>query len=660
MAVTIDAGGSAARKTSNFVSKAANTVAKATKTAVATRTSPTANGAVTARQADFQQRATIVKHNLATTYTATQTPSPQEQADQIVENNGGRNRLDTDNAGRDIAAIAVSDPATANTVSQLVLDQINGNDKDEVSQSFADDLSNSQLREIGKNPQGKEMLERFKDHLLSGSVHSDERATAARLQNGIQGFPLPELTGNHEADIQTVADDLEGLTAAEQADYIDAVLEHPYGIETLQRAAILSADDQKVLAEGLSNAYEADSSGFNKSLQELVESEKMYPVTQWTGFASVIGQSGNDALIASYASKAINFAAANPENNAVNVDAMAALSGMSPDALASFISFRTATPPINASPTALGQASLTYGAQFQSALGDAAGWLSAEANNNGFPNPWAFNPALGNLLDTASKMTTPNGKPTEAALRIFETVATKTGDNFYTKQAAGNFFVEHGQSIVDRFTALRNPDGTTNRNFDPEVLKDFFVGVVYSPISHLLEHDGQPLVEVIMGDGGTNTGVIGDIAQTLMDRSANGGDPEAIGREIGYLFGSISGGFLDSVEAYKDKFNDDKEFRSFMYGIVNKGLGSLGKKAGIPLDKIAGFAEKLYEAGKSRERSDQLRGYQEAFLDLKDQMRFTLLDFERSSPEANGLEESFTIGWTDFITSYLASDWIAR
>ncbi len=211
------------------------------------------------------------------------------------------------------------------------------------------------------------------------------------------------------------------------------------------------------------------------------------------------------------------------------------------------------------------------------------------------------------------------------------------------------------------FALKRNPDGTTNRNFDPNVLKDFFINVVYSPISDLLQYNGKSMVETIMGDGKGNDGVIGQLAQNIMDQAAKpGADVTYLGQEIGYLFGAVSGGFLDSVQAYKDKFEDDKKFREFMYGAVNKGLGALAGKIGLPVDKVGDFAEKLIEASKEKDKTEQLKKFQEAFLTLKNDMSQTLLDFQRTHPNAEGLETNFTIAWNDFITSYLATDWIAR
>ncbi|MDH3493347.1 MAG: hypothetical protein OEM82_07350 [Acidobacteriota bacterium] len=656
MAVKLDAAHVAAKKTMSFASQAVKKTVKAASSVVKS-TAPSANAAVTAKKASWNLHAAVAKQNLRNSYTASTTP--RERADEIIKNNGGRDNLNTDNAGRDLGVMAVSDPAAALEVSILVLDQVKENDRDEVAQSFADSLSEDQLAAIASDARGTELLELHRKNVLDGKVHRDERATALRLQNAIQRYPTPELTGNHENDIRTMASDLEGLPPEKQAEYLKEILAHPYGIETLERAAVLNAEEQKVLASALSSAYTANPSSVNSAFRSTLESERLFPVTQWSGFANVVSQTGNDALIASYGRMAINHAASNPDHHAVSVDAMQALSGLTPGALASFINFRSIVPPRSGSLQGIGQAIQTNQAQFQTVLQDAADWLDADANNSGFANPWAFNPALGNLLDTASQMTNRDGTPTEAALKIFEAVATKTGDNFFTKEAAGRFFIEHSQAVVDKYASLRNPDGSANR-IAPDVLKDFFIGVVYSPISHLLEYNGRSMVETIMGDGAGNQGIIGDVAATLMYRAAKGGNPEDIGRELGYLFGAISGGFLDAVEAYKDKFDDDKKFREFMYGIVNKGLGAFGKKAGIPLEKIASFAEKLYEAGKSRERSARLRGFQKAFLELKDEMRFSLLETENANPQTKGIEESFTISWTDFIASYLATDWIAN
>ncbi|HYP51129.1 MAG TPA: hypothetical protein VEQ34_09325, partial [Pyrinomonadaceae bacterium] len=641
------------------------------------RRDETTNGSVYANRSDGNLQANVVRFKLnvqVAAQTGAQSLSQtqaRQRADEIIANNGGKDNLDTEGVGRDLANLARQNPADAWAVTQEILgaeiDQdgrgkVEENDKDEIAQSFAGNLSDAELNAVGQNASGRAMLERFGTHLQSGSVHDDERATALRLETAAKGYPPPELTGNPERDIQTVAEGLRNLPVDKRDDYLNDVLAYPYGREVLQRAGVLNNEDRDVLASAINEAYRQNPTATRDHLNAVTDLEKNYPYYEWTGLADVVRRTGNDDLIAGYAKHAMQTAAGGgAERSAWSVDALTALGGMSPEGLRNFINFGSARPPQYGSPSAIGRFIEQNRAAFNTMLTESAGFLGGPANNAGFPNEWAFNPAMGDLLNVASRMTDANGRLTSEALDIFKTVAPLTGDNFFTKEAAGRFFIEHAQQITDTFALKRNADGTTNRNFDPNVLKDFFINVVYSPISDLLQYNGGSMVEAIMGNGQGNGGVIGQVAQNIMNRAAQpGADVTYLGQEIGYLYGAISGGFLDSVEAYKDKFEDDKKFREFLYGAVNKGLGALGGKIGLPLEKVGEFVQKLIEDGAEDYHNEQLRQFQEAFLDLKNEMSQSLLDFQQRNPRAEGLETNFTIAWTDFITSYLATDWIAN
>ncbi|HEX8368799.1 MAG TPA: hypothetical protein VF604_09670 [Pyrinomonadaceae bacterium] len=641
------------------------------------RRDETSNGAVYANRSDNNLQANVVRFKLnvqvnanAAGPTLTQTQA-RRRADEIIANNGGKDNLNTEGAGLDLANLARQNPADAWAVAQEILgaeiDQdgrgkIQENDKDEIAQSFADNLSDDELNAVGQSAGGRAMLERLQTHLLSGSVHDDERDTALRLETAAKGYPPPELTGNPERDIQTVAEDLRNIPADKRDDYLNEVLAHPFGREALQRAGILNNADRDVLASAINEAYRQNPTAMRDHLNAIADLEKNYPYYEWTGLADVVRRTGNDDLIAGYAKHAMNAAAAGgAEKGAWSVDALTALGGMSPEGLRNFINFGSARPPQYGSPSTIGRFIEQNKAAFNTMLTQSAGFLGGPANSAGFENGWAFHPAMGDLLNVASRMTGAGGKLTSEALDIFKTVAPLTGDNFFTKEAAGRFFIEHAQQITDTFALKRNADGTTNRNFDPNVLKDFFINVVYSPISDLLQYNGKSMVETIMGGGQGNDGVIGQVAQNIMNRAAQpGADVTYLGQEIGYLYGAISGGFLDSVEAYKDKFEDDKKFREFLYGAVGKGLGALGEKVGLPLEKVGEFVRKLIEAEAESDKTGRLKKFQEAFLDLKNEMSQSLLDFQQRNPRAEGLETNFTLAWTDFITSYLATDWIAN
>ncbi len=165
---------------------------------------PTQNSAVYAKRSDNDFQATAIKRQLTVRFAAnnftnsapTLSPTQAEQkADEIISDNGGKNDLDTEGVGRSLAGIALQNPADAWMVTQAMLgDEIdqdgNGkikeNDKDEIAQSFAENLSDSEIAEIAKDDNGVKMLERMQTHLLSGSVHADEVETADRIQQALQ------------------------------------------------------------------------------------------------------------------------------------------------------------------------------------------------------------------------------------------------------------------------------------------------------------------------------------------------------------------------------------------------------------------------------------------------------------------------------------------
>ena len=674
MVYKVDGGSSAIPRKDLTVKKPAEKPAEINKIP-----NPKKEAGVYANRDQNNQQANILKYKLNAQFILpADVPIPKitlaeanSRADEIIAKNGGKDNLNTDNVGRDLADIARQNPADARAITEAMLgdkiDQdgkgkVKENDKDEIAQSFAQSLSDSELKTVGQNADGKALLERFKTHLLSGSVHDDERADALRLETAAKGYPPPQLTGNPEKDIKKVADDLRNIAPDKRDDYLAEVLQSPYGQEVLQRAGTLDNADRDVLAGAINEAYKQNPSGMAEQLNAITDMDKNFPYYEFTGLADVVSRTGNDNLIAGFAKHAMDVAATGGvEKSSWSVDALTALGGMSPEGLNNFINFGSAKPPLYGSPSTMGRFIEQNNAAFNKMLTTSAGFLGSPANNSGFVNEWAFNPAMGNLLDVASKMTGADGKLTSTALNIFKTVAPLTGDNIYTKQAAGKFFIEHAQQIADTFALKRNADGTTNRNFDPNVLKDFFINVVYSPISNLLEYNGKSMVDAIMGDGKGNAGAIGNIAQNIMEQAAKpGADVTYLGQEVGYLFGAVSGGFLDSVQAYKDKFADDKEFREFTYGAVNKGLGALGEKIGLPLDKVGEFAEKLIEASKEDDKTEQLKKFEEAFLGQKNEMSAALLDFQKNHPSAEGLETNFTQGWDDFIVSYLATDWIVK
>jgi hypothetical protein len=164
------------------------------------RTEPAVvNAAVYTNKSETNQLANNLKLKLNAQFAPAlqQTPptlTPDEakqKADEIIKNNGGKDHLNTEGVGRDLADIAKTNPADAWAIAHAMLgDSIDENDKgkikeedkDEIAQSFTNNLSDSDIATLAQDGDGRALLDRMQHHLLSGSVHPDEYATADRIQ----------------------------------------------------------------------------------------------------------------------------------------------------------------------------------------------------------------------------------------------------------------------------------------------------------------------------------------------------------------------------------------------------------------------------------------------------------------------------------------------
>ncbi len=165
------------------------------------RENPETNAAVYTNRRDNSNHANVLRVRLNAQFAAPvrQTPiiTPQEaatRADEIIRSHGGKDNLDTEGVGRDLAAIAKTNPSEAWAVTHTMLGdsideddkgKVKEHDKDEIAQSFANNLNDSELDSLARDENGRAMLERMQRHLLSGSVHGDEIETAERIQSSI-------------------------------------------------------------------------------------------------------------------------------------------------------------------------------------------------------------------------------------------------------------------------------------------------------------------------------------------------------------------------------------------------------------------------------------------------------------------------------------------
>lgn len=543
---------------------------------------PDTNAAVYAKGNQNTQHASLLKFKLNTqvALSAAQkapTITPQEaedRANQIIADNGGKGNLNTDGVGRDLAEIARQNPADAWAVSQAMLgteiDQdgkgkVKENDKDEIAQSFANALSDNELTTIGQNSDGKAMLERFSTHLLSGNVHGDERDSALRLQTGARGYPPPQLTGNPEQDIQTVADDLRNILPDKRDEYLMEVLDYPMGGEILQRAGLLSSDDRDILADTLNEAYTQNPSKVRDVLNATLDTPTLLPISEQAGLADVIGRTGNDDLIAGYAKHAMNIANSEgidtySDTSAVN--ALTALGGMSPEGLRNFINFGSAEPPQYGSPSTIGRFIEQNKENFSNLLTNAIDNYQ----------PWIVGNAVGDILNTASQMTDANGKLSSEALNIFSAVVPRFSEDVFANGAISDFFLAHSDQILE--SLLQTNSGQA-------VLQEYFKNTLFSV-------DTPPDVRTKIEDA---------VSNYVGDQVANSGtDAPLVGDKIGELFGTIQAAGREALAAASGAEKD--RIKEFTVGVlskavgalVGKGITALGTSVGGPAGTAAGIA----------------------------------------------------------------------
>ena len=186
------------------VRAAAQSVTETTKQFDQTTTPRRIPNVGTGRRPETSLTASILKWNLMRAVSTAQRPplSPQEaekKADDLIAKHGGREHLDTQALGEELAALARQNPSEAWQVAQQIFGgeidedgkgKLREKDKDEVAQSLVDGLSEQELELLARDESGRALLSRMQGHLLSGSVHSDERESAERVQKALSQYSV--------------------------------------------------------------------------------------------------------------------------------------------------------------------------------------------------------------------------------------------------------------------------------------------------------------------------------------------------------------------------------------------------------------------------------------------------------------------------------------
>lgn len=194
MALKVDGGGSAAITKQNVEVKKAEVKTTEVKTTSVKNnvSSAETNAAVYANRDQNAQRADLVKSRVnpqlqTTALRTTPTITPQDaetRANEIIESNGGKDDLNTDAAGQQLAEIAKDNPADAQLIAQEIYsdDRIKDEDRDEIAQSFVQNLNDAELAEVANSAEGRGLLKIAEDNLNQRPVHPDEAADANRVR----------------------------------------------------------------------------------------------------------------------------------------------------------------------------------------------------------------------------------------------------------------------------------------------------------------------------------------------------------------------------------------------------------------------------------------------------------------------------------------------
>jgi hypothetical protein len=196
MVYKVDGGGAASVRREEPVIKKAEI-----KPAFTRRETAETNAAVYANRSASNNQANVLRARLNAPFAApvrqVPTITPQEaqtRADELIRSNGGKDNLKTEGVGRELATIAKSNPSDARAITEAMLGnsidedgkgKVKEEDKDEIAQSFSQNLNDSELDSIARDENGRALLERMQRHLLAGSVHADETADAERIGTAV-------------------------------------------------------------------------------------------------------------------------------------------------------------------------------------------------------------------------------------------------------------------------------------------------------------------------------------------------------------------------------------------------------------------------------------------------------------------------------------------
>jgi len=303
----------------------------------------------------------------------------------------------------------------------------------------------------------------------------------------------------------------------------------------------LRPEDKALLAEALNHAYESGAVTADE-VRAAVERTGYGapPGDNHVGLAEVVGLTGNPDLIAVYAAREIQILQASPVE-AWRAQAVATALGFMPaGSLQSFLAsnlegVKAAIGLINADPEA------------------------------------PTSPALGNLLNAATRIQPPTGE----ALAVFEASITQLGENAESLHQAAVFFIRNFDAIVD-FYRLDNP-GLLSRH-GQNVLSAFLARTLFNA-----SYEDKVL-------GNSLAGHLASLTQSLEPYMNDASPPLSAQQDaalLGSLVGTIERGFLVAVRDL-ERHNEAVE-KAVDLAFTIAGLLPAGKGIEMGLELIQGL-----------------------------------------------------------------------
>ncbi len=505
--------------------------------------------------------------------------------DYINARGGVNNEDDAFGVGQDVSALAKTDPEGAALVMQKVQEKLGGTTYgDNVASGFVDNMSVEELRSFSQMPGGEKVLRSLQEHLTTGDVHEGEYQESDKIDEAITGLNPQSLIGDPEHDAKAVDEQLQKLPPEMRDKYIQAVLEHPAGGKAIKYAGTMSPESQAALGKALGDLYAKDPSGTMAKLHEITDSQDatLYPWNLQSGLATAISKSGNDGLIKEFAQNEINRAKGNPDEVLGYVNAVTAYAGLSPAGLQDVMKNN---PDFFKAASEAGKLSSSYVQTIES--------------------------GYGNLLKKAADVTDANGNPTPEAMRLFKEGMQYAGDNIYTKEGLGEFFIKHQDAITNTYL---NKNGYDLTSEGLKSLNSFFKNVLFTtPL-------GANAKDVAMAITAKMNATLAD-ADRLSDadfEAKYGKNKHDMTSLVGEQYGTMVNAMEESLKSIKDKSDEEaKQIVDVLGGIISVGeaAGSLAGPEATIGSAIIGEGLKLALGAAG---DDIARGkYDEAVKELK-------------------------------------------